>query len=229
MVAWGVFVLGSVFLAIAVVALARRSAHLLEDPSVLGLTRRALYLNLVVSQAVVLVATVGLLVLTGVAWDLVGFGPTDPLASVALAVALVGVNEGTERLGWPTESDNQLRKLLSPKSALEWGLLLTVLVPLVALSEELLFRGLLIGGVSEALGVAPLVMVLPAGVLFGLAHAAQGRAGVVTAACIGVALGVGFVVTDSLFTVVFAHYVVDVVEFLRHAERGALSQISPLR
>jgi membrane protease YdiL (CAAX protease family) len=99
--------------------------------------------------------------------------------------------------------------------------LAVVLLPTIAVTEELLFRGLLIGGLGAGTGLPVGLLVVGSAVGFGLAHTAQGRHGVVVAAGLGLLLGAAYHLSGSLLLVVAAHYLVDLVEFLLHAESPA--------
>jgi membrane protease YdiL (CAAX protease family) len=69
--------------------------------------------------------------------------------------------------------------------------------------EELLYRGFLIGGLTPVLGAAGAVAM--SSLLFGLGHLYQGRIGVVRTAVIGLAFGVAFTLTHSLWWLLIAH------------------------
>lgn len=105
-----------------------------------------------------------------------------------------------------------------PATAREWGLVLAALWPAVAL-EELLFRALLVGGLSP---LAP-TWLLAVGVsaFFGFLHLPQGRLGVVGAALAGLLLSGLFVATGSLAAALTAHYVADVLQLVLASRRRA--------
>ncbi|MGM0371558.1 MAG: CPBP family intramembrane glutamic endopeptidase [Halobacteriota archaeon] len=215
--AWITFVVSAVLLTVVVVVLARRSARLLvtpERPITVG--RLALYANLVATQAILLGAVWLLLAWTGVPVETLGVTdrPTI-LALVLLTVALVALNEGASQLAVGTE--NPLRALLTPDRPLEWLVLAGVVLPVIAISEEVLFRGVLIAGLTAGTELPPVLLIVGSSLGFGLAHTAQGRIGMVVASALGVALGVAFWLSGSLWLVIVAHYLVDLVEFLRHA------------
>jgi membrane protease YdiL (CAAX protease family) len=136
----------------------------------------------------------------------------------ALAVANTVAGAVSHRLGYaPSEA---LRELLAPDSTVGWAVLLVLLLPLVALFEELLFRGALIGGFATGFGLSPWGLAVVSSAAFALGHGAQGRAGVVVTGLLGFVLAAGFVLTGSLLVVVVAHYVVNAAEFVVYEGLG---------
>ncbi|GAB3683852.1 hypothetical protein GCM10028857_12060 [Salinarchaeum chitinilyticum] len=133
-------------------------------------------------------------------------------SGLALAATNVGLAASLDRIG--VEYSENLRSALAPESAVGWLVLLGVILPLVAGFEELLFRAVLIGVAATAIGASPWLFVVPATVAFALGHGLQGKGGIAVTGLLGGALGVAFVLTNSLLLVVIAHYVVNAVEFL---------------
>ncbi len=80
----------------------------------------------------------------------------------------------------------------------------------VVLLEELLFRSLLVGGMTPLLP-GPL-LVLSVGIVFGLLHSPQGTWGMAGAALAGVILGALFLLAGSLLLPSIAHYVANMVQ-----------------
>jgi len=198
------------------------------------LTTRLLLLNAAASQAG------GLVVIAAVAWwtavpaAAFGVGGTHPtlgarsvaslgspgrvVLGVTAGIALAAGNEAAARLGSRVglaPSDRQ-RAALAPGTAGEWVLLLGVALPVVAVFEEALFRGALVGALGAGFAVDPWLLAAGSSVAFGLGHGAQGRLGVVVAGALGLALAGLFVATGSLLVPVVAHYVVNAAEFLVH-------------
>ena len=99
-------------------------------------------------------------------------------------------------------------------------MLLGVTLPVVAVFEEALFRGALIGALGAGTGVNPWLLAVGSAAAFGLGHGAQGRLGIVVAGGMGLALAGLFVSTGSLLTVVVAHYAVNASEFAVHKRLG---------
>jgi len=189
------------------------------------LTANVLLANVAVTQGLV----AGLLVAAAWFSDIPAraFGVTaEPLSSGPLAVA-VGLAFGT--VLWTGNElsttladvvgaayDERVRRLLAPESAAGWLVLLGGVLPIIAVSEELLFRAALVGVPAAGFGVSPWLLAVVSSLAFALGHGAQGRAGVVVTGLLGFVLAAGYVLTDSLLLVVVAHYAVNVLEFLVH-------------
>lgn len=112
--------------------------------------------------------------------------------------------------------DQQVRSMLTPTTIGEWVLLLGVVLPIVAASEEFVFRAAAIGVPATGLDASPWALAVVSTLAFGVAHGAQGRAGVVVTAFLGLALASVYIATGSLLVVIVAHYVLNVTEFLVH-------------
>lgn len=107
-----------------------------------------------------------------------------------------------------------LTERLMPESRRETLVHFLVLLPAIALAEELWFRALLVGIGHGAFG-APLWLVVPfSAVVFGMLHREQGRTAVLTTGLSGSAFALAFVATGSLLVPIIAHYVLNVVTFL---------------
>ena len=88
--------------------------------------------------------------------------------------------------------------------------LFTVVGLTAGVCEEWLYRGFLLAVVSALSGGAPtVVLVLVAGVAFGLAHAYQGVAGVLTTGVLGAVLAALYLGTGSLLLPVVLHALID--------------------
>ncbi|MFB6137861.1 MAG: lysostaphin resistance A-like protein, partial [Halobacteriaceae archaeon] len=109
-----------------------------------------------------------------------------------------------------------LRTAMARETVGGWAVLLGVVVPLTAAAEEVVFRAALVGGLAAGFGVSPWLLAVASSLLFGAAHGAQGRAGVVVTTALGALLAATFVVTGSLPAVVVAHTTVNTVEFVGH-------------
>lgn len=96
------------------------------------------------------------------------------------------------------------------RSFLTW---LTEAWTLTAFGEEMVFRGYLIGRVSELAGkagIGQVVAVASSSALFGLAHRYQGWTGVIATAIIGAVLGTLYLRgRRNLWTVIVCHGIVD--------------------
>lgn len=193
------------------------------------LTPRMLLANVAFTQALV---TAGLL---AAAWYFAipadAFGVTaEPLSTGVLGVAvgiLFGVslwigNEGTTYVADAVGAayDETVRNLLAPNTANGWLFLYLVVLPLISVSEELLFRAALIGVPAAGFGVSPWPLAIASSVAFALGHGAQGRVGVVVTGLLGFLLAGGYIVTGSLLVVIVAHYVINAMEFTMHELLG---------
>jgi membrane protease YdiL (CAAX protease family) len=117
--------------------------------------------------------------------------------------------------------DDSLREMLAPDSVSGWLLLLGVILPIIAIVEELLFRAALIGVPAAGFGIHPLALAIVSSVLFALGHGAQGRVGIAVTGGLGFVLAGGYILSGSLLVVVIAHYLVNALEFLVHEGVGA--------
>lgn len=224
--AWTPFVAAAAALALAVVGLARASADLLTgEAGPAHVPTRVLLANVVVTHGV------GAGIVAAAAWyarvpaAALGVGgvrgwPEALGAGVGLGVGLYLASEGAARLARHADLvyAERLRERLAPRSARGWAVLLGVVLPLVAGFEEVLFRAALVGAPVAGLDVPAWLAAVASSALFGLAHGAQGRVGVVVTGALGVALAAAFVATGSLVVVVAAHYVVNALEFVVHEE-----------
>lgn len=137
---------------------------------------------------------------------------------IALGVALYLLNAVLglvlRRSGLWHGSDAYVSQL-SPTGAREWAVHLGVVLPAVALVEEVWMRGVLVMVVNGATGIPFWALVPFSAVVFGMPHRQQGRSAVLLTALDGAVLGSALVVTESLLLVVVAHYVLNVVVFAR--------------
>lgn len=101
-------------------------------------------------------------------------------------------------------------RVLSPEtltpawSPISIGVLIVIIVPVVALAEEFIFRGVLQKGLSERYGWLPGIFV--ASFVFAMTRSGYGFVPeLIVAFGIGVLLGIGYELTDSLLFVTFVH------------------------
>ena len=162
-------------------------------------------------------ACIGLGWLSGLDRSVLGWTAVDAWAQVVLGVlggAALGalflfathwvVKRTGERYYSPLVLD-----LIVPKDRREF-LLTTAAMVTVVLLEELLFRSLLVGGMTPLLP-SPL-LVLGVGILFGLLHSPQGTWGMAGAALAGIALGALFLLGGSLLLPSIAHYTANMIQ-----------------
>jgi len=116
--------------------------------------------------------------------------------------------------------DESVRELLAPDSGEGWLVLFGVVLPIIALGEELLFRAALIGVPAAGFDLSSWLLAVVASVAFALGHGAQGRVGIVVTGLLGLVLAAGYVLSGSLLLVVVAHYVVNATEFAVYEYAG---------
>jgi membrane protease YdiL (CAAX protease family) len=148
---------------------------------------------------------------------------TDVVIGVAIGVAIelplnALTNWAIRHFGPQIYSPLVIRSIL-PRSGEEWAPVLLALF-LAVLVEELLFRSLLLGGLSLFFPVA--VLVIGTAFLFGWMHSPQGHLGMIMTAAISLVLAGLFLWRKSLLPALMAHYVVNVLQLLvayRHRDR----------
>jgi membrane protease YdiL (CAAX protease family) len=190
-------------------------------PSVLGA-------NVALTQGLLVGLLAGGVVVFEIPWAAAGLGP----AAFDRAVETAGLGLGLGGLLWLASEaagrladaaglvyDERLRERLAPDSTAGWVGLFVVILPLVAVAEELLFRGAVIGVTAVGLSVSPWFLAGVSTVAFALGHGAQGRVGMAATGLLGAVLAVAFVLTGSLPVVILAHYVVNALEFAVHEAR----------
>jgi membrane protease YdiL (CAAX protease family) len=116
--------------------------------------------------------------------------------------------------------DEAMRSMLAPATHGGWAVLLGLVLPTVAVVEELLFRGALIGVPAAGLDISPWLLAVVSSAAFALGHGAQGRVGIAVTGLLGFVLAAGYVVSGSLVVVVVAHYLVNALEFVVHEALG---------
>ncbi|WP_049902600.1 CPBP family intramembrane glutamic endopeptidase [Halococcus agarilyticus] len=141
---------------------------------------------------------------------------------IAVGLGLYLVNElgtlGANAAG--IETPDALRELLTPDSRSGWIVLLVLVLPTIAIFEELLFRAALVGALSAGFGLSPWLLAVLSSIAFALGHGAQGTVGMVATGGLGFVLAGAFVLTGSLVVVVVAHYLVNALEFVVHEGLG---------
>ena len=196
------------------------------EPS-LKLSTRALWANVVITQGLF-----GLL-LAAIAWytgvPAAAFGvAADQLSAaavstgVAVGVAFYALSELATRVAtrFGAEPPTALREALAAETPAGWVVLLAVVLPAIAVFEELLFRGAMIGALSVGVDAPVWLLIVVSSAAFGLGHSAQGRVGIVVTGLLGVGLAGVFVWSESLVVVIVAHYVINALEFVVH-EHGS--------
>ncbi|MCG6957682.1 MAG: CPBP family intramembrane metalloprotease [Gemmatimonadetes bacterium] len=148
----------------------------------------------------------------------VGMAP-GPAAGWTLAVVLAGLGLmlGFRTLGnaLGAKESETLHQLLprTPGERLGFACLSVI----AGLSEEIVFRGYALSALAGVTGVATAAVLTS--VAFGVLHAYQGILGVIRTAALGGLLAWGFVAAGSIWPVVAAHAVLDLLGGLVLAER----------
>jgi membrane protease YdiL (CAAX protease family) len=109
-------------------------------------------------------------------------------------------------------------KNIMPRTRIEWVLVPAALLLAVVL-EELLFRSLLIGGLSQTVPLPILVIGFSA--IFGLMHSPQGSLGVVMTGVLGAWLGLLFIWSGGLLLPLTTHYVINFLQLLKAQDERA--------
>ena len=133
---------------------------------------------------------------------------TGVLTGLGLAALFLGMGRLVTRYA-NTGFYRPILALVIPRNAREARLLPFALM-LSVLFEEVLFRSLLIGGLSPLLPLPWLI--LGFSVIFGLLHSPQGVWGIVGAGAAGALFGLLFVWQQSLLTPLAAHFVANGVQ-----------------
>lgn len=214
------FLVLTLLLTAAIAYLTYRSAQVLRD---MPLDENPLLspADLVV-RAVVCLVCIGLGRLSGLPAAQLGWTARDWPVEVALGLGIGVVGHlvlypltewAAQRLGPSAYSDRLLTAIL-PRSRREW-LLIPFAMSLAVLLEELLFRALLVGGVSAFAPALPLAVA--GAVLFGWMHAPQGWLAMLAAGVVGFGLSLLFLARGSLVTPCVAHYVFNLLQLRRAA------------
>ncbi|ELZ08243.1 abortive infection protein [Halovivax asiaticus JCM 14624] len=186
-----------------------------------SITSHALRWNVLATQLLFLAVVAGTIVLTGVPPGVLGISITRQALVTGLGVGLgagFGLYAASELAGavgrrFGMTHDEWLRESLAPSRRRGWIVLFAVVLPVIAVFEELLFRAVLVGALSVGFGLSPWLLAVASSILFAVGHGIQGRAGVVVTGVIGFVLAATFVVTGNLLAVVVAHYVLNGCEF----------------
>jgi len=146
-------------------------------------------------------------------WRDVGMGIILGLATQSFANAFT---LGAIKL-WGKEiySPVVMRNIM-PRTRAEW-LLVPAALGLAVVLEELLFRSLLIGGLSTT--VPEPILVIGFAAIFGLMHSPQGILGVVLTGVLGLWLSMLFIWSGGLLLPLVTHYVINFLQLLKAQEK----------
>lgn len=153
----------------------------------------------------------------------IGFGPPPPWGPTlgwALAlgvglqlVAMLLIDPWTERVTGTTHDYSVMDGVRGNWGALALWLVLVWTV--VAFLEEGIYRGFMMTEIARVIGTgtwATVANVVFTAVVFGFSHGYQGRAGMISTAIVGAALGVVFVASGyDVWLAIFTHGIIDTV------------------
>ena len=212
-------IISALFMLFLVVGIPVLSLSTARDLRLRQMTRLELYASATISQWVLAVLGAVVFFLGSRSAFSIGFRTLAPApcliyagALAALAVAGILLSLFLERRGWwPEESELTCRLIPRTRREKAWSLLL--LVPTAALSEEFLYRGLLLAQVSQWLrsGVSAWAV---SSLAFGLAHVYQGWSGIVRASLLGALLAYPVFHFGSLYPSMLAHGLIDALALL---------------
>jgi membrane protease YdiL (CAAX protease family) len=109
-------------------------------------------------------------------------------------------------------------KNIMPQTRRQW-LLVPAALGLAVVLEELLFRSLLIGGLSATVPVP--ILVLGFSAIFGLMHTPQGVLGVILSGVLGMWLSLLFLWSGGLLLPLVAHYIINFLQLLKAQDERA--------
>jgi membrane protease YdiL (CAAX protease family) len=195
-----------------------RLQRLLALPSVTGQDRVQLYLTSIAAQWVITIVVLWRSFARGLSLSELGlkFTPSFELLAVGVVgAALFGVAHwfNLRRVGKSNNlSVERIRSLgakIFPNTNSE-VVLFAALSVTAGLCEEFLYRGFVFGALSHIHFPVAAVLAISS-VMFGLAHAYQGRGGMAGTLVLGTVFGTARILYDSLVPVVLWHAVIDIV------------------
>jgi membrane protease YdiL (CAAX protease family) len=218
------FVFGSLGLTVALAWATYQSGRFLRAVPVRENLLLAPVENVV--KAVLVLVCIGLGILSGASadrlgwtvqngWRDIGLGLILGLATqlVANSITLWAIKVWGKGIYSPVVMRN-----IMPRTRVEWLLVPAALLLAVVL-EELLFRSLLVGALSEAVPLVVLVVVTAS--IFGLMHSPQGTLGVIMTGAMGVWLSVLFIWSGGLLLPLTTHFVINFLQLLKAQDKKA--------
>jgi membrane protease YdiL (CAAX protease family) len=171
--------------------------------------RRALYVSVALSLAVVTSLTLSIMAWQDIEASTLGWAVPDPrgaflwaAAATVAGLALIWIMTKLAQVAGLKESP--LAMILMPRTSGEKGGFL-LLSGVAAIGEELVFRGYLLWALS-AWTASPWFSAAVVSLSFGLAHGYQKLSGILRAGAMGMLLAVPTVLTGSLFPAIVAHF-----------------------
>jgi membrane protease YdiL (CAAX protease family) len=168
-------------------------------------------------RLVFILVCIGLGLLSGLPMEQLGWSLTDAggqiVWGIGWGIVMAGVMVLTTQwllveTGQRFYSNTVLAHVL-PKNRREVLLVAMAMISVVAL-EELLFRSLLLGGLTPLL--SPSILIVLTAALFGLMHSPQGLWGMTGATLAGIILGILFFQAGSILLPVVSHYVANMAQ-----------------
>ena len=195
-----------------------RVRQLIKRESITTADRLLLYASTIAFQWIVTVFVLWRWAARGYAPSLLGLALPRPWLGIGVAVllsALITANQlaSIRRLAsLPREKQGFFRSLslkLMPQNAVE-RLAFFGLVTTVAICEEILYRGWAQMVFQQLAGGVVVAAVLGSAILFSIAHAYQGKRGLIATFIVGVVFSAVRVWTGSLLPTIAAHFVADI-------------------
>lgn len=132
-------------------------------------------------------------------------------------VANVSTDLAIKRWGKSIYSPVVMKNIM-PRTRLEW-ILVPAALGLAVVLEEVLFRSLLVGGLSATVPLP--ILVIGFSTIFGLMHSPQGVLGVIVTALLGMWLSLLFIWSGGLILPLVAHYVINFLQLLKAQAESA--------
>lgn len=171
-------------------------------------------------RLIILLLCIGLGLLSGLGPIALGWRVDQPLIQLLIGI-IIGLSLGlifyyTTR--WIMSRTGQriystvVIEHIAPTNQREFYLVLLAMIPVVLL-EELLFRSLLLGGLTPIVPIP--ILLIGLSLLFGLLHSPQGIWGMAGAGLAGLIFGLLFLWQGSLLTPFIAHYITNAFQISR--------------
>jgi membrane protease YdiL (CAAX protease family) len=166
---------------------------------------------------ILILLCIGLGLLSGQSWETLGWQLPRPLFQIgwgtlwglAIAAAYIVSTRWVMMKSSGRHYTPVVVRVIVPRSPAQLVAVAMAMFSIVLL-EELLFRSLLLGGLSPIMPAW--VLLAASGVIFGLMHSPQGSWGMAAIAIGGVLLGVMFLGEQSLLMPSVAHYVANMAQ-----------------
>lgn len=218
------FVLGALGITIALAWATYQSGRLLRSVPITENLLLAPVENVV--KAVLVLICIGLGFVSGVAYAQLGWTFDNALRDIGLGIVVGMLSQflvntltllAIRKWGKDIYSPVVMKNIM-PRNRIEWLLVPAAMFVAVVL-EEVLFRSLLIGGLSATVPLPILLVGFAA--IFGLMHSPQGTLGVIFTGAMGLWLSLLFVWSGGLLLPLTAHYVINLLQLVKAQDRRA--------